>query len=428
MSRDVAVVVVGDEILQGRRSEANAAWLARELFGMGVPLAEVRVVSDTPGALVSAISQLREPGRTVICTGGLGPTRDDRTRDEAARAFGRKLVRSEEALAQVAARYAGFGRPLDASSFLQADVPEGARVVPNPAGSAPAFLVESDDPFDGALRPGSGQAQDRFRLICLPGVPREMRAIFDASLRRELAPLADPPGVARLFTHGLGESEQESRMRDLDLGESEFCSLPGPFGVEIQVLVRGPREGREERAQVLLAKVAAHLGDGVVQPPGTTLRQALLSGLRNRGWKLAFAESCTAGLACAEFAAEPGVSQVLWGGVISYSNDLKRSLLGVSEDTLSVHGAVSRETALEMARGAARLAGERGFGLSVTGIAGPDGGTPEKPVGLVWIASSGPNGEMTDGLRLTGNRDEIRQRAAWRLLGLGWRVARDAGL
>jgi len=419
LSGDVAVVVVGDEILQGRRSEANAAWLARELFSMGVPLAEVRVVSDTPGALVSAIAQLREPGRTVISTGGLGPTRDDRTRDEAARAFGRKLVRSEEALAQVAARYATFGRPLDPSSFLQAEIPEGARVVPNPAGSAPAFLVESDDPFDGT--------QDKFRLVCLPGVPREMRAIFDASLRRELAGLADAPGIARLFTHGLGESEQESRMRDLDLGESDFCSLPGPFGVEIQVLARGPREGRAERANALLAEVAAHLGDGVVQPPGTTLRQALLFGLRGRGWKLAFAESCTAGLACAEFASEPGVSEVLWGGVVSYSNDLKRSLLGVSENTLSEHGAVSRETALEMARGAAHLAGESGFGLSVTGIAGPDGGTPDKPVGLVWIAAHGPNGETTEELRLTGTRDEIRQWAAWRLLGLGWRVARVPG-
>jgi len=407
---------VGDEILQGRRSEANAAWLARELSGMGVPLAEVRVVSDTPGALVSAIAQLREPGRTVISTGGLGPTRDDRTREEAARAFGRKLVRSEEALAQVAARYAGFGRPLDPSSYLQADIPEGARVVPNPAGSAPAFLVESDGPFDGA--------QDKFRLICLPGVPREMRAIFDASLRRELAGLADPPGVARMFTHGLGESEQESRMRDLDLGEAEFCSLPGPFGVEIQVLARGPREGREERAEALLAQVADRLGDGVVRPLGTTLRQALLRGLRERGWTLAFAESCTAGLACAEFAAEPGVSDVLWGGVVSYSNELKRSLLGVSENTLSEYGAVSREIALEMAQGAARLAGESGLGLSVTGIAGPDGGTPDKPVGLVWIAASGPDGETVEELRLTGTRDEIRQRAAWRLLGLGWRVAR----
>jgi nicotinamide-nucleotide amidase len=410
VSGDVAIVVVGDEILQGRRMEANAAWLARELFAMGVPLAEVRIVSDTPGTLVAAIAQLRKAGRLVVCTGGLGPTRDDRTRAEAAEAFGRKLVRSEEALSQVAERYARIARPLDEASYRQADIPEGARVVPNPAGTAPAFLLESDG----------------FRLICLPGVPREMRAIFDQSLRAELAPLADPPGIARLFTHGLGESEQESRMRELDLGEAEFCSLPGAFGVEIQVLARGPSEDRQPRAEALLGEVAAHLGEGVIHPPGTTLRQALLSGLRERGWKLAFAESCTAGLAAAEFAAEPGVSDVLWGGVVAYSNDLKRALLAVSEQTISVHGAVSRETALEMARGAAILAGESGLGLSVTGVAGPSGGTPEKPVGLVWIAASGPAGEVAEELRLPGTRDEIRQRAAWRLIGLGWKMVRPA--
>jgi len=408
LSGDVAIVVVGDEILQGRRMEANAAWLARELFAMGVPLAEVRIVSDIPGALVAAIAQLRTPGRTLICTGGLGPTRDDRTRAEAAEAFGRKLVRSEEALSQVAERYANISRPLDEASYRQADIPEGARIVRNPAGTAPSFLLESGG----------------FRLICLPGVPREMRAIFDQTLRTELAPLSDPPGVARLFTHGLGESEQESRMRELDFGEAEFCSLPGPFGVEIQVLARGPVEGRQERADALLCKVADSLGDGVVQPPGATLRQALLSGLRERGWRLAFAESCTAGMAAAEFAAEPGVSEVLWGGIVAYSNDLKRALLAVSEHTLSVHGAVSRETALEMARGASILAGDSGLGLSVTGLAGPGGGTAEKPVGLVWIAASGPGGESSEELHLTGSRDEIRQRAAWRLIGLGWRSVR----
>lgn len=407
MSADVAIVVVGDEILQGRRTEANAAWLARELFAMGVPLAEVRIVSDTPGSLVRAVSELRRPGRTIISTGGLGPTRDDRTRGEAAESFGRALLRNPEALAQVEERYGRIDRPMDEAAYLQADIPEGARVVFNPAGSAPCFLLEDDG----------------FRLICLPGVPREVRAVFDSFVRQELLKLADRPGIARMFTHGLGESEQETRMRSLDLGDTEFCSLPGPFGVEIQVLSRGEGD-RDARAKDALETVADLLGEGVVRPLGATLRQALLAGLRERGWKLAFAESCTAGMAAAEIASEPGASDVLWGGVVAYSNDLKRALLTVSEQTLSTHGAVSRETALEMARGAAILAGNSGLGLSVTGIAGPGGGTAEKPVGLVWIAASGPQGEVAEELRLTGNRDEIRQRAAWRLIGLGWRSVR----
>jgi nicotinamide-nucleotide amidase len=405
--KDVVVIVVGDEILQGRRTEANAAWIARELFSMGVPLSEVRIVSDTPGSLVEAISELRRSGRVAISTGGLGPTRDDRTRGEAAQAFGRPLLRDEEALSQVKARYDRIERPMDESAYLQADIPQGARVVFNPAGSAPCFLLE----------------EDGFRLFCLPGVPREVRAVFDSFLRQELSDLADRPGIARMFTHGLGESEQETRMRSLDLGDTDFCSLPGPFGVEIQVLSRGEGD-RDARARDALEKVADLLGEGVVRPLGATLRQALAMGLRSKGWKIAFAESCTAGLAASEFASEPGVSDVLRGGVVSYSNEIKESLLGVSEATLVAHGAVSRETALEMARGASKLAGS-GLGLSVTGIAGPDGGTPEKPVGLVWIAASFPGGEEAVELRLSGSRDEIRQRAAWRLIGLGWRAASE---
>ena len=410
MHTDIAIVVVGDEILQGRRREANAAWIAEQLFTMGARLREVRIVSDEPDSLVQAIAELRRPGRAVISTGGLGPTRDDRSRSEAARSFGRRLLRSEEALAQVAARYARFGRPLDEAAYAQADIPEGARLVTNPAGSAPCFTLEADDGF---------------RLTCLPGVPREVRAVFEDSLRAELAPWCDPPGIARMFTHALGESEQEARMKDLDLGTADFCSLPGPFGVEIQVLERGPIEGRPERARGKLETVAARLGRGVVHPLGTTLRAAFLQGLRDRGWKVAFAESCTAGMAASEFASEPGVSDVLAGGVVAYSNGLKSSLLGVSPETISVHGAVSRETALEMARGAARISG--GLGLSSTGVAGPYGGTPEKPVGLVWIAAAWPGGEFAAELRLLGDRDEIRQRAAWRLLGLGWRVASGSG-
>ena len=406
---DIAIVVVGDEILQGRRREANAAWLASELFAMGAHLSEARVISDEPGSLVRTIHALRRPGRVVISTGGLGPTRDDRTRGEAAESFGRKLYRSDLALSQVAERYAKFGRPLDESAYVQADLPEGSRLVRNPAGSAPCFALDDNDGF---------------RLYCLPGVPREVKAVFDASLRGELSEWCDPPGIARLFTHGLGESEQESRMKDLDLGTAEFCSLPGPFGVEIQILERGPRDGRAERAQERLAQVARSLGDSVVVPGGLTLRQSLHQGLRKKGWKVAFAESCTAGMAAAEFASEPGVSDVLAGGVVTYSNELKTSLLGVEPATLATFGAVSRETALEMARGASRIA-SGGLGLSVTGVAGPDGGSPEKPVGLVWIAASSPNGEIAEELHLTGDRNEIRQRAAWRLIGLGWRAAKQ---
>lgn len=406
MDQDVVIVVVADEILQARRTEANAAWLSRKMYESGIPLSEVRVVSDAPGAVARTLRSLRRSGRTVVSTGGLGPTRDDRTRSESAAAFGRKLVRSPEAVEQVRARYAKFGRPLDEAAFLQADIPEGARVIFNPQGSAPCFLVE----------------EDGFRHIAVPGVPREVRAMWDASLAGLLSADADRPGIARLFTHGLGESEQETRMADLALTDIEFCSLPGFFGVEIQCLARGGQD-RDERAAQALEMVADRLGSAVVRPLGNTMIQSFHADLRRRGWKVFFAESCTAGLAAAELAAQSGISDVLAGGVVAYANEVKTSLLGVKEETLAAHGAVSRETALEMARGASRLCGG-GLGLAVTGIAGPDGGTDEKPVGLVWIAQCGPAGESAIELRLPGDRDEIRRRAAWRLIGLGWSVTR----
>lgn len=406
MSRDVAVVVVADEVLQGRRQEANAAWLARTLFAMGVKLSETRIVSDFPGSLESALVELRSPNRTVIVTGGLGPTRDDRTRGEAARAFGRNLSRSSEALALVRSSYTRRRIELDASAEIQADLPEGAVLIPNPAGTAVCFLL----------------LDEGYRVVCLPGVPREVQTVFEASVRSILSQEADPPGIARFFTHGLGESLQEDRMAGLELPDVEFCSLPAMWGVEIQCLARGAAEGRAERAAAAMEQVAERLGEGVVRPLGTTLRQSFLQRLRDKNWQVAFAESCTAGLACAEVAGEPGASDVLAGGVVTYSNDLKVSLLGVSKATLEAHGAVSRETALEMARGAVKICRDgRGLGLAVTGVAGPGGGTPEKPVGLVWIAAAWPGGETAVELRLLGSRDDIRLRAVWRLIGLGWK-------
>jgi len=245
MTRDVAIVVVGDEILQGRRTEANAAWLARALQGMGVQLSEVRVVSDTHDALQKALTDLRSPLRTVLVTGGLGPTRDDRTREEVARAFGQKVVRSREALAMVRSAYRKRNIELDPAGEIQGDLPEGAILIPNPAGTAPSFLVMDDG----------------YRVVCMPGVPREMQAIFQATVKGLLASSADAPGIARLFTHGLGESMQEEKMRDLALEDVEFCSLPGPWGVEIQCLVRGESATREERAHAALKLVADRLGD-----------------------------------------------------------------------------------------------------------------------------------------------------------------------
>lgn len=406
----LVVIVVGDEILQGRRTEANAAWISRKAAELGVELREVRIVSDAPGDLARAVRDVRAPGVEVVVTGGLGPTRDDRTRGEIASAFGQELSESPAARRAVEASYARRGLAMDPMALVQALLPDGGTMVPNPVGTAPGFRMEAD----------------AFAVTCLPGVPREMQAMWEATVAPSLRPSASPPGIARLFTHGLGESDQEARMADLPLEGVEFCSLPGPWGVELQCRVPGGEVAtRPDRAVAAREAVAMRLGDAVVLPLGSTLLDALVAGLRARGWQVALAESCTAGLASARLADLPGVSDVFAGGVVVYANGLKESLLGVASETLALHGAVSRETALEMARGARRLLSREGIGLAVTGVAGPDGGTPEKPVGTVWIAVAGPGGEVAEVLSIPGTRDLVRERAAWRLLGLGWRQIRS---
>lgn len=404
--RTLQVIVVGDEILQGRRTEANASWIGREAADLGVPLHQSRIVSDEPGALVAALNQMCGPGIDIVVTGGLGPTRDDRTRTETAEAFGMHLETRPEALSAVESSYARRGIPMDPAALVQALIPDGAEMVSNPVGTAPGFRI----------------VRDGCTVTCLPGVPREMRAMWAESIVPRLAATADAPGVARWFTHGLGESSQESLMADLALDDVEFCSLPGPWGVELQCRVAGgDAASRQHRAEAARAAIVARQGASVVRPLGATLLESFVQGLRRRGWSVAFGESCTAGMAASRLADLPGVSDVFSGGVVAYANHVKTSLLGVDAGVLVREGAVSEATALAMARGARRLCPGEGLGLAVTGIAGPEGGSPDKPVGTVWIAASSCDGEVAERLSLVGSRELIRERAAWRLLGLGWR-------
>lgn len=410
MDHALIVIVVGDEILQGRRVEANAAWISARASAMGLHLREVRIVSDEEASLVRALRDVEADGVDVVVTGGLGPTRDDRTRSEVAAFAGVPLLEHPLAREAVERSYARRGLAMDPTALIQALVPEGAELVDNPVGTAPGFR----------LRRGG------FAVTCLPGVPREMRAMWESDLVAHLAPRASAPGIARMFTHGLGESKQEALMADLGLEGVEFCSLPGPWGVELQCRVAGgdPRT-RQTRAEAARDQVASRLGDAVVRPFGATMLEAFVEGLRRKGWAVALAESCTAGIAAARLADLAGVSDVLEGGVVAYANSVKTALLGVEPATLEAHGAVSEQTALEMARGARRLLSREGIGLSVTGVAGPGGGTPDKPVGTVWIAVSWPEGERAEFLQLVGARDLVRERAAWRMLGLGWQTVRE---
>ena len=406
MLTEAHVLIIGSEMLEGRRRDINLFFLAPRLLRLGVPVQGMRIIPDIPGALPDALRELAAPGRLLVTTGGLGPTRDDLTRREVAEAFGRSIVRSQHALDHLERWAARVGRTLTESGLIQTEIPEGAQTLDNPRGTALGLWLE----VDGGV------------VVSLPGVPSEVEAIWEAGLAERLTQGGAPPQTVSFFTSGLGEGVQEERMRGMDWPEGvDFCSLPGPWGVEIQLSchLTDPVEAkaRVERARErLLPRLAPH----VVEPFGLNPAQALVSVLKERGETVSLAESCTAGLAAGTLGSIPGVSAVLHGSLVAYSNDVKTRFLAVPPEILAEHGAVSEATVEAMSQGVCRMFGSE-LGLSVSGIAGPDGGTEAKPVGTVWICATYRGTTRSELLRLSGSRDEIRLRSAWRLIALGLR-------
>jgi len=406
--REAYVLIVGSEILEGRRRDINLFFLAPRLARLGVPVHEMRIVPDVPGVLPAALRELAAPGRLLITTGGLGPTRDDLTRSEVADAFGKSLVESPEARKHLQAWCDRTGRKFADAGLLQLEVPEGTQALDNPRGTALGMWLE---------------VEPDCVVVSLPGVPSEVEAIWGAGLEKRLQQGRPVAATSKFFTAGLGEGVQEERMRGMEWPAAvDFCSLPGAPGVEIQLECRLDDEAeaarRVARAQKLLLPL---LEPYVIHPLGMNPAEALVATLKAKGWQVSFAESCTAGLASGTLASVPGASEVLEGSIVTYANRIKTDFVEVSPEILATHGAVSGETVEAMARGVRKLFGAD-LGLAVSGVAGPDGGTPEKPVGTVWLGASLGDRTLSEKLSLTGSRDEIRARSAWRLLVMGLRL------
>jgi nicotinamide-nucleotide amidase len=343
-------------------------------------------------------------------TGGLGPTTDDITAECAARAAGVSLVRNEEALAAIRRRVESRGKTMTPHHEKQADVPAGAELLSNSEGTAPGF----------ALRMGSATA------FFMPGVPREMQRMFSDQVLGRIRPSTPPSSwVVRLRTFGLAES---SAMQLLDgLAESyEGVSLAYRIHfpeVDVKVMARSSSQANAREIAVRAAADAkARLGDVVYGEGDDTLPDIAGRACRARGYRVALAESCTGGLISHLLTASPGASEFLIGSAVVYANSAKTRLLGVSEDTLRGHGAVSAEVAAEMAEGSRRLC-ETDVGVAVTGIAGPGGGSAEKPVGLVYWAVSHPGGTIMKDRVFGGGRAEVQSQAAHSALDLLRRVA-----
>jgi nicotinamide-nucleotide amidase len=403
------LVCIGTELVRGEITNTNASWLAASLTALGFVVDAVEELPDDLDAVATRLRVLGATASPIVVTGGLGPTSDDLTAAAAAKAFGLELARDESALLSIRRKLDARGKTTTPAHEKQADFPRGADVLANAVGTAPGF----------ALSTPAGS------MFFLPGVPREMKRMFDEQVVPRIRPSApDRTHEARLCTYGLGESAVAARLADLER------ELPGvvlgyraqapEVYVKVLATADSPLAARDLSSRgATLAR--ERLGDVVYGEGADAFPDIVARSVRARGWTLALAESCTGGLISHLLTRTPA-SDYLIGGAVTYANSAKTRLLGVAEDTLRGHGAVSGEVAAEMARGVRRLC-ETDVGLSVTGIAGPSGGTPSKPVGLVFWAVSYPGGTLVRSRLFHGDRDEIQLAAAYAALDLLRRVA-----
>jgi nicotinamide-nucleotide amidase len=408
----VALLSIGTELTRGEIVNTNAAWLAAELTAAGFTVTAVETAPDDLEAVVRAIRRLSAGVRVVVATGGLGPTTDDLTPTAAARAAGVDLVRDESALLGIRRRVESLGKAMTPTLEKQADIPAGGEMLPNVNGTAPGFAVQL------------GESTAFF----LPGVPREMKRMFTEQVLPRVRPTApNNTCQVRLRTYGMGESAIGQALEGIE------AAHPGVLlgyrihfpEVDVKVHAKGPSQA-QARSEALRAAedVKARLGSVVYGEGDEAFAEIVGRAVRGRGWRLALGESCTGGLIAHLLTSFPA-SDYLVGGAVTYANSAKSRLLGVLEDTIRAHGAVSAEVAAEMAEGARRIC-ECEVGLGVTGIAGPTGGTATKPVGLAYWAVAHPGGTMVRERVFSGDRDEVQLAAAYAGLDLLRRVA--AGL
>lgn len=398
-----AIVAVGTEVTEGRIANTNAAWIARRLLQLDIETALHLAVPDDRALMVRGFETAAQAAEVVVVTGGLGPTIDDITREVAAELAGVPLETDAASIAWLEQIFTALGRRVSENNRRQAQFPRGAAVIANPRGTAPGFRMT----LAGA------------EFFFVPGVPHEAEGMIGEEVVPALERLFGRGGAVRLRRlncFGLPESKVDALLAPLFPGkEPELAFNVSKGTVQIYLTTRG---GSAEEAAARLDEAAARvreaLGPHIFSEGKEELHEAVARALIARGTTVGFAESCTGGLAASLLARVPGVSAVLKGGVVAYANEAKTRLLGVPEALIAARGAVSREVAAAMARGA-RAALGADVAAAVTGVAGPSGGTPEKPVGLVFIAVAGP-GDAAEGrvreVRLPGERTWIQRIAA----------------
>jgi nicotinamide-nucleotide amidase len=412
---NVELINTGTELMLGRVLNTHQQWLCRRLADMGYVVARQVAVADSAREIEQAAREALARADLVVTTGGLGPTAADLTRESLARLLGRSLREDPAVRAGIEALFQRRGRPVPQRARLQAMVPEGALVLPNAHGTAPGLALElAPNPFRRTGHPSW--------LILLPGPGRELRPMFNEVVAPLLARVLPPPAgfVCRtLRTTGIGESLVEEAvagpLRDLvkaglDLG---YCARPGAVDVRLAAAGARAQECVDQAERI----VTALLGDSLYGTGEEELEAVVVRRLASRGKTLAVAESCTGGCIAHRLTNVPGASAVLLAGWVTYSNEAKRHFLGVLPETLAGHGAVSEPVARQMAEGARRQTGAD-YALAVTGIAGPAGGTADKPVGTAFVALAGPSPTLVERYFNPYDRETFKQVTSQQALDL----------
>ncbi|MGH9691966.1 MAG: competence/damage-inducible protein A [Candidatus Acidiferrales bacterium] len=391
------IIAVGSELLTPHRLDTNSLFLTSELNQLGIRVVHKTVVGDEPKEMRLSFQHALEHGDVIVSSGGLGPTDDDRTRQTVAELLGRKLHTDDGVLRHIQERMRRYGRVMPGINTRQALVPEGATILPNSRGTAPGLWLESN----GRI------------VILLPGVPKELRALFEMEVKPRLARVAPKQ---RLFTRdlrivGLPESEVEVRVSPLYAiyPDTETTILTAATGIQLHPSVWSEDALKAEQLlDEISNRMALALGEHLYSTRGEAMEEVVARILTENRATIAVAESCTGGMIAEKLTNMGGSSIYFLGGVVCYSNGLKTSLAGVPAELIESKGAVSPEVALGLAEGIRKRTGAR-LGIGVTGIAGPGGGSPEKPVGLVHIGIADELGPRQKEFRFVGDRDRIRQ-------------------
>jgi nicotinamide-nucleotide amidase len=394
MIKEAVILSSGDELMTGRVVDTNSSYIADRLYSLGLDVVAMLKVGDTKQRLLWALQRALELGNLVIGTGGLGPTADDLTTEVVAEFLGRRLKMDDHVAEALKRRFESRGLPWTTNNLKQALFPEGAEIIPNPAGTAPGFRVATER---------------RKYLIWLSGVPREMEAMMKESVLPWVAQESlsgDEISSSTFKIYGLTESRLDDILKPVSLPQEARLSFRAHYpDLTLRLTVRGGKE-REKSFSELTGRIRELIAPYVYGEGDVTLEEIVGLLLGEKGWTLALAESCTGGYIGHRITRVPGSSVYFKNGVIAYSNESKMRLLGVNKATLEQHGAVSRETALEMAEGV-RAQSQASVGLSVTGIAGPTGGSAEKPVGTVWVGVARGNQSDARHFRFQGERERV---------------------